>query len=271
MNMFFPVKHILKKFTPVLNASVQRLALSRSYSSSPYSTQSATKAVTTDEKEILRSEIPNPLQHHDFFEVRNIFTVKDLFDARVHFGHTMGTLNEHMKQFVLGSRLETLIIDLDQTAELLSDALNFTAHIAFRGGIILFVTRSKQNAHVVEKTAMECGEYAHTRYFQHGSFTDPNRYGKCTRLPDLAIFLNTLDSVFEPHRIIIECSKMLIPTVGIVDTNCFPNLITYPVPGNDDTPSSIELFCKLFKTAILKGKAKREEFFQKYGDISHDA
>lgn len=89
-------------------------------------------------------EMPEPLMHHDFFEVRNIFTVKDLFDARVHYGHTMGTLNEHMKQFILGSRQGTLLFDLDQTAELLSDALNFIAHIAFRGGIILFITRHKQ-------------------------------------------------------------------------------------------------------------------------------
>lgn len=268
--MLFPIKYIWKKFTPALSVSVRRLALSRSYSSSSYSTQSAPKAITTDEKEVQHTQMPNPLQHHDFFEVRNIFTVKDLLDARVHYGHTMGTLNEHMKQFVLGSRLGTLIIDLDQTAELLSDALNFTAHMAFRGGIIMFATRSKQNGNCVEKTALECGEYAHTRHFQHGDFTDPNRFGSSTRLPDLVIFLNTLDNVFEQHRAITECSRVLIPTVGIVDTNCFPNFITYPVPGNDDTPSSVELFCKLFKTAVLKGKAKRKEFIQKYGDTFHN-
>lgn len=89
-------------------------------------------------------EMPDPLNYHDFFEVRKLFTIKDLFDARVHYGHTMGTLNEHMKQFILGRRMETLIFDLNETAELLGDALNFIAHIAFRGGIIMFVARYKQ-------------------------------------------------------------------------------------------------------------------------------
>lgn len=89
-------------------------------------------------------EMPNPLSYHDFFEVRKLFTIKQLFDARVHYGHTRGTLNEHMEQFIIGERLGTLIFDLDQTAELLGEALNFTAHIAFRGGIILFAARYKQ-------------------------------------------------------------------------------------------------------------------------------
>jgi len=60
------------------------------------------------------------------------------------------------------------------------------------------------------------------------------------------------------HRAISGAAKMLIPTVGIVDTNCDPNLVTFPVPGNDDSLSSIGLFCKVFKEAILRGKAKRK-------------
>ncbi|XP_042904569.1 small ribosomal subunit protein uS2m isoform X1 [Parasteatoda tepidariorum] len=209
-------------------------------------------------------EMPDPLDHPDFFEVQNLFTVKDLFDARVHYGHTMGTLNEHMRQFILGSRQGTLIFDLDQTAELLRDALNFIAHIAFRGGIILFVARYKQNSYIIEKTALECGEFCHTRNWFMGTFTDPQRFGMMTRLPDLTIFLNTLDSVFEIHNGVLESNKLLIPSVGIVDTNCFPNYITYPVPGNDDSPQSTELYCKLFKEAILRGKTKRKEFIEKY-------
>jgi len=55
-----------------------------------------------------------------------------------------------------------------------------------------------------------------------------------------------------------DAAKMLIPTVGIVDSNCNPNLITYPVPGNDDTLCAVELYCKLFKEAILRGKNKRK-------------
>ncbi|XP_076315664.1 mitochondrial ribosomal protein S2 [Tachypleus tridentatus] len=204
--------------------------------------------------------VTDPLKHPDFFEVHKLFTVKDLFDARVHLGHKEGTLDENMKSFIFGSRLGHLIIDLDQTAFYLRQALNFTAHIAYCDGIILFVTRHRQTSQFVEKTAKECGEFSHTRYWRGGIFTNANmQFGTVTRLPDLVIFLNTLNNVFQPHVAVRDSAKMHIPTVGIVDTNCNPNLITYPVPGNDDTPCAVELYCKLFKQAILKGKSKRRE------------
>jgi len=60
------------------------------------------------------------------------------------------------------------------------------------------------------------------------------------------------------HGIVNDAAKMLIPTVGIVDSNCGPNLITYPVPGNDDSLCAVELYCRLFKEAILRGKSKRK-------------
>lgn len=85
------------------------------------------------------------LKYPDYFKVSELFNIEDLFNARVHLGHTEGSLDEHMKQFVFGSRLGHLIIDLDQTAELLRDALNITAHIAFRGGVILFIGRTPQH------------------------------------------------------------------------------------------------------------------------------
>lgn len=85
-----------------------------------------------------------PLKQPDFFGVGKLFTIKDLFDARVHLGHKEGTLHDNMSQFVYGSRLGVLIIDLEQTAQLLREALNFTAHIAYRGGLILFISRPRQ-------------------------------------------------------------------------------------------------------------------------------
>ena len=89
-------------------------------------------------------ERADPLHERDFFAVRNCFTLKEMFDARVHLGHKEGTLHPRMRPYVLGSRLKSLIIDLDQTTRLLGDALNFTAHIASRRGIILIVNRSRQ-------------------------------------------------------------------------------------------------------------------------------
>ncbi|XP_041981266.1 28S ribosomal protein S2, mitochondrial [Aricia agestis] len=209
------------------------------------------------------SEKKNPLEYPDYFQVHNLFTVKDLFDARVHYGHKEGSLNEQMIPYLYGSRLGHLIFDLDVTAEHLRKALNFTAHVAYRGGIICFFNRNALNAHLVEKTAIECGEYAHTRFWRGGIFTNANhQFGAITRLPDLCIFLNTQNNILNQHTAVRDSAKMLIPTIGIVDTNCNPNLITYPVAGNDDTPVAIELYCKLFKGAIMRGKEARMKFLQ---------
>lgn len=202
----------------------------------------------------------DPLKHPDYFGVRKLFTIKDLFDAKVHLGHKIGSMNEQMTPFIFGKRFDSLIIDLDQTASLLRDALNFTAHIAFCGGIILFASRHSQMTVRVEETAKECGEYSHARYWRAGIFTDSLRLYKAeVRLPELVIFLSTLGSTYEQHPGVVDAAKLLVPTVGIVDTNCDPRLITYPVPGNDDTPEAVELYLKVFKEAILLGKAKKEE------------
>ncbi|GJQ76800.1 mRpS2 [Trypoxylus dichotomus] len=182
------------------------------------------------------------LKHPDYFNVRNLFTVKDLFDARVHYGHKVGSFDERMTPYIYGNRLGHLIFDLDITAEHLRQALNITAHTAYRDGVILFFLRGAQNSHIVEKTALECGEFAHTRFWKGGIFTNANKqFGEATR----------------------DAAKMSIATIGIVDSNCNPNLITYPVPGNDDSPAAIQFYCKVFKAAILRGKEKRKEHANK--------
>ncbi|KAL7643322.1 UNVERIFIED_CONTAM: hypothetical protein RMT77_006614 [Armadillidium vulgare] len=211
---------------------------------------------TLTEEEVYRTS----LSHLDFFSVADMFTVEDLFNANVHLGHKEGTLCNHMRPYIFGSRLGHLIIDLDQTATMLRDSLNFTAHIAFRGGIILFMSRGIQHQVLIEKTAEECKEYSHTKPWDTGIFTNSIRaFGCVTRLPDLVIFLNTMYDVTSQHGAVKDAAKMLIATTGIVDTNCDPRLITYPVPGNDDTDSAVKLYCRLYKEAILRGKRKRKE------------
>lgn len=186
--------------------------------------------------------------------------MKDLFDSRVHYGHKVGSLDEKMLPFIYGSRLGHIIFDLDKTADYLRLALNIAAHIAYREGVILFILRGAQHSHLVERTAKDCGEFAHTRNWRHGIFTNATKqFGAVTRLPDLCIFFNTQNDVMAPHLGVVDSAKMGIATIGIVDSNCNPNLITYPVPGNDDSPAAIELYCKLFKTAILIGKKRRED------------
>ncbi|XP_038063492.1 28S ribosomal protein S2, mitochondrial-like [Patiria miniata] len=206
------------------------------------------------------SEITDSLKDPDYFKVKDLVSLQDLFDARVHLGHKDGLINPHMKKYIFGIRQNQCIIDLDQTAGLLKEALNFTAHVAHRGGIILFINRMPQFTFQMEQLAKDCGEYAHTRLWQGGCFTNaPIQYGPGTRLPDLLVFFHTLTNTFTEHLAVTDAAKMNIPTVGVVDTNCNPNLITYPIPGNDDSPSAMELYCRLFKTAVLKGKAKRND------------
>uniref|UniRef100_A0A2A4JYU3 Small ribosomal subunit protein uS2m n=1 Tax=Heliothis virescens TaxID=7102 RepID=A0A2A4JYU3_HELVI len=245
----------------MFSSCIRHRALSRTVPLLRYnSTATEPVASPVTEDQTVKKQI---LDHPDYFSVHNLFTVKDLFEARVHYGHKEGSLNDYMRPYIYGSRLGHLIFDLDITAEHLRKALNFTAHIAYRGGIICFFNRNALNAHLVEKTAQECGEYAHTRFWRGGIFTNANhQFGAVTRLPDLCIFLNTQNNILNQHTAVRDSAKMLIPTIGVVDTNCNPNLITYPVPGNDDTPTAIELYCKLFKAAILRGKEERMKFLQ---------
>ncbi|KAJ8404463.1 hypothetical protein AAFF_G00337300 [Aldrovandia affinis] len=201
-----------------------------------------------------------PLKHPDFFRLSELFSVKDLFEARVHLGHKKGSRHRLMEPYLFGCRLEQDIIDLDQTVEHLQQALNFTAHVAYRGGVILLVSRRRQFSYLVESTAQECGEYAHTRYWQGGLLTNaPVQYGPGVRLPDLMIFFSTLNNVFQQHVGIRDAAKMNIPTVGVVDSNCNPSLVTFPIPGNDDSPTSVELYCRLFKMTINRAKDKRRQ------------
>ncbi|XP_078082274.1 small ribosomal subunit protein uS2m [Mustelus asterias] len=211
--------------------------------------------------------LADSLKHPDFFHIGELFSLKDLFDARVHYGHKKGCRNRLMEPYIFGCRLEQDIFDLDQSVLHLQQALNFTAHCAYRNGIILFVSRIRQFAHLIEKTAKGSGEYAHTKYWQGGLLTNAHvQYGTGVRLPDLIIFLSTMNNIFEQHIAVRDAAKMNIPTVGIVDSNCNPSLITYPIPGNDDSPSAVKLYCKLFKMTILRAKDKRRQMDLLYGN-----
>ena len=192
-----------------------------------------------------------------------------MFENRVHYGHKIGTLDERMSDFIYGVRLGHCIFDLNKTAVNLQNALNIAAHIAFRDGIILFFNRNALNSHTVEKYAAEAKQFSHTRFWRGGIFTNANiQFGSVTRLPDLCIFLNTQNNVLSEHAAVRDSAKMGIPTIGILDSNCNPNLITYTVPGNDDSPAAIEYYCRLFKKAILMGMEKRSELL---GNVKENA
>lgn len=199
----------------------------------------------------------SPLDSPDYFGLKDIVTIRELFQARVHIGHRSLLRNEYMIPYIFGCRQGIDIIDLDQTWSLLFDALNFTAHIAYRNGIILFICQNQQMLPLVEKTAREAGEFSCCRHYPDGVFTDAkNVLGEVARLPDLIILLSAVTPLAQSHLAVRDAAKMLIPTVGIVDTNADPRLVTYPVPGSDDGPITIRLWCALFAAAIRKGKRR---------------
>lgn len=214
-----------------------------------------------------KTTIANIRRGSEFFGLKNLFTLEDLMESRVHFGHKDRMLNEHMRPYIFGNRLGVLIFDLEQTVKLLQHALVVTAEIAYRDGIVLFVHQSRQNGHLVEAAAQECNEYAYCRRWSNAVLTNSQRtFGAVTRLPDLIVVFSVLEKVNHLHQAVIMAAKALIPSVGICDTNADPTLVTYPVPGNDDSPQSIELYCRLFKTAVMNGKAKRKEVIERQGE-----
>ena len=195
-----------------------------------------------------------------------------LLRARCHYGHHAGLRCPWMNEYIYGTRINTDIIDLEKTVPHLQKALNFVAHIAFRKGIILFITRYAQHIPLVERTALNTKEYSHCRLWENGVFTDSTRkFGSVIRLPDLCILLHCNDKLNEAHGAINEAAKMLIPTVAICDTDIDPSLITYPIPGNDDSMTSVQLYCRLFQEAIFRGKNKREELDKKEAIIEFEA
>lgn len=82
--------------------------------------------------------------------------------------------------------------------------------------------------------------------------------------------MNTQNTINTQHTAVRDAAKMNIPSIGIVDTNCDPDLITYVVPGNDDSPMSIEFYCKIFKDAIMRGKSKRQQFLTELEKIEKE-
>lgn len=201
------------------------------------------------------SPLENPLSFPDYFNVNEKTSIRELLESRVHLGHKTGMWNPLMKHYLHGSRDGIHIIDLDKTLEHLQLALNVTGHIAYRSGIILFINERSQFERLIQQTARDCGEYFVTQKWRGGTLTNSYMLLGTLRLPDLAIFL----SVPPSKTAIKEVAMCNIPSVGIVDSDCNPSLITYPIPGNDDTPSAMRLYCRLFCDVIKQAKAKRKE------------
>ncbi len=220
--------------------------------------------------------------------------IRELFEASVHFGHPTKRWHPRMAPFIFGRRSKTHILDLYKTQQLLKEAVEIVSRISSRGGETLFVGTKLQAQIVIENRAKDCGSmYINQRwlggmltnfatieerikrliYLEDGlakgtvetdtkrerlriqvEVTRLNKYFRgvkeITRLPDI---LFIVDPVHEDIAV-KEAIRLSIPIVAIVDSNCDPTNIDYPIPGNDDSMHSIQIIANEIAQAIIAGK-----------------
>ncbi len=221
-------------------------------------------------------------------------TVKQLLGAGAHFGHQTSRWHPRMKKYIFTKRNGIHIIDLEQTADMLDRAYDFIRQVAAERGNILFVGTKKQAQEIVKEEAKRCGMYYVNQRWIGGVLTnfatiqlridylvrleDQQARGDFARLPkkealklgEEILRLNRLMGGFKemtslPAAIFIvdptkdkialaEAKRVGVPVVAMVDTNCNPDDIDYPVPANDDAVKTIRLLCSKIADAVLEGK-----------------
>jgi small subunit ribosomal protein S2 len=236
------------------------------------------------------------------------FTMRQLLEAGVHFGHHTRRWNPKMKPYLFGVRNGVHIIDLTQTVPLLEQAMKVVRDTVAAGGRVLFVGTKPAATERVAEAARRCGQYYVNHRWLGGMMTNWQTISaSIKRLRELDDRLagdivgltkkETLDLSREREKLerslggikemgglpdilvvidtnkeaiaVQEARKRGIPIVAILDSNSDPDGITYPVPGNDDAIRAISLYCELLSTAVLDGI--REEIKASGGDIGEAA
>ncbi len=225
--------------------------------------------------------------------------IKKLLEAGVHFGHQTKRWNPKMKHFIFGKKSGIYIIDLEKTQKFLNDARVFISEIAAQGKSILFVGTKKQAQEVIEEEAKRCGAFYVNHRWLGGLLTNfqtvkksINRFKEIRQMEKDGVFtsltkkeiasltkekeklIKNLAGVVEMDRIpgaifvvdskkeetaVLEAKRLNIPVVALIDTNCNPDLITYPIPGNDDAIKSVKLITSYIADSILDGRKRYDE------------
>jgi small subunit ribosomal protein S2 len=220
------------------------------------------------------------------------FTMRQLLEGGVHFGHRTGRWNPKMRPFIFGERNGVHIIDLEQTVPLLYQAMTAIRDIVAAGGRVLFVGTKRQAQEKIAEAATRCGQYYVNHRWLGGMLTnwktisvsikrlkelEGKLAGENTGLTKKELLqmtrerdnlLRSLGGIKEmgglPDILVVidtnreaiavsEAKKLGVPVVAVVDSNSDPAGITYPVPGNDDAVRAIELYCTLLSDAVLAG------------------
>ena len=221
------------------------------------------------------------------------FKLQDLIEAGVHFGHKSQRWNPKMSKYIHSTRENVHIIDLGITVGMLNEALTVIKETISKGGKILFVATKKQASSRISELASETGQFYVNHRWLGGMLTNWSTIAKSIKkmkeLEDLKSnpnneftkkeilkitnkhekLLRSLNGISEmkkspdllfiidtrlEHIAVAEARHLKIPIVGIVDTNCDPDIIDYPIPGNDDSRRSINLYCDLISETIRNVK-----------------
>ncbi len=220
------------------------------------------------------------------------FSMRQLLEAGVHFGHHTRRWNPKMKPFIFGVRNGVHILDLQQTVPMLDAALRQIREISSRGGRILFVGTKRQAQDKVKEAAKRCGQYYVNHRWLGGMLTNwktiSNSIARLRELEELLagdtkgltkkelLMLSRERDKLElsiggikemggqPDALFIidtnkeelavkEANKLGIPVFAVIDTNCDPHGVDFPIPGNDDALRAIDLYLELVSAAVLDG------------------
>jgi len=228
-------------------------------------------------------------------------SIRDLLEAGVHFGHQTARWNPKMKEYIFGARNGIHILDLQKTLPLFESATRFVSAAVARGESVLFVGTKKQAQEAIKVQAQRCGMFHVTHRWLGGTLTnfrtikasivrlreidkmltdgttdaltkketlrlfrereklEANLGGikSMEHLPGVVVIIDTN----KEHIAVAEAKKLGIKTVAILDSNCDPSGIDFPVPGNDDAIRSIELFASKIADAVIAGKRQHNDRF----------
>lgn len=224
----------------------------------------------------------------------SVVSMKSLLEAGVHFGHQTRRWNPKMKKYIFTERNGIYIIDLQKTVRKIEEAYDFVRETVQDGGKVLFVGTKKQSQDAIEKEAKRCGEFYINQRWLGGLLTnfqtiktrierlkdleEMETDGRFDVLPKKEVIglrhererlekflggikdMNGLPDVMyvvDPKKeniAVKEAQKLGIPIVGILDTNCDPDELDYPIPGNDDAIRAVKLITETMANAVIEGK-----------------
>lgn len=231
--------------------------------------------------------------------------IKQFLEAGVHFGHKTSRWNPKMEKFIFGQRSGIYIIDLEKTEECLNKARDFLLDITSKGETVVLVGTKKQAQEIIQEEATRCGMYYVNERWLGGMLTNfatikksINRLKEIEKMKENGTFekltkkevsrlekeLGKLKKNFagivqmerlpgaifivDPKReetAVREANRLSISVIGLIDTNSDPDLITYPIPGNDDATKSIRVITSLVADTIIEGRKKFLSYLSESG------